>query len=307
MPIPDFQTLMLPLLELLHDGKDRTMREVTESLASNFKLTDDERQELLPSGKQSIFSNRVAWAKTHLKSAGLIDNREWGIVSITDDGRKVLAQKPAMVNMKFLKQFPAYLKFTSQEGQEGQEEKEEVAAAVSTKTPIELMDSSFALIQRATAEELLVRLKKCSPGFFERVVVNVLRKMGYGGVEGMVTGKSGDGGIDGVLKEDKLGLDVVCLQAKRYEDATVGRPQLQGFVGSMDYYKAKKGVLITTSQFSKEAHDFLDRIEGKKVVLIDGPKLVKYMIEYEVGVRLTKQYRVFEVSNDYFDEVEGII
>jgi restriction system protein len=176
----------------------------------------------------------------------------------------------------------------------------------STQTPQELLDASFNTLRKTTAEDLLAKLKTCSSGFFEQVVVRLLWAMGYGGVTGdaSVRGKSGDGGIDGIIKEDRLGLDVVCLQAKRWE-GSVGRPVIQGFVGSMDYIRAKKGVILTTSQFTKDALDFVERIEGKKVVLIDGRKLADLMIEHNVGVKRTKLYELKEVSNDFFDEDEG--
>ena len=224
MAIPDFQSVMLPFLETLRDGKERIMRELTEALAVRFGLTDEERQELLPSGQQTLFSNRVAWAKSHMKNAGLILNPTRGKVSISDAGRKVLEQKPATINCKFLKQFPPYLTFIGQAPGQGTEGKEETVLE-STQTPLELLDASFNTLRKATAEELLAKLKACSPGFFEHVVVRLLRAMGYGGVTGdaSVTGKSGDGGIDGIIKEDKLGLDVVCIQAKRW-DGSVGRP-----------------------------------------------------------------------------------
>lgn len=305
MAVPDFQSVMLPFLETLQDGKERTMRELTETLAVHFKLTDEERQELLPSGQQSVFSNRVAWAKSHMKNAGLLDNPVRGKVSISEEGRKVLLQKPATINCKFLKQFPSYLKFIGQTpGEDDQDEEETVIE--STQTPLELLDASFSTLRKATAEDLLAKLKACSPGFFERVVVRLLHAMGYGSVTGdaSVTGKPGDGGIDGIIKEDKLGLDVVCIQAKRW-DGSVGRPVIQGFVGSMDYIRAKKGVILTTSQFTKDALDFVDRIEGKKVVLIDGTKLADLMIEHNVGVNPTKLYELKEVSNDFFEEDEG--
>jgi len=295
---------MLPFLEVLQDGQERTMRELTELLAVRFKLTDEDRQQHLPSGPQSLFYNRVAWAKSHLKYAGLIDNPVRGKVSISEAGRKVLLQNPATINCKLLKQFPSYLKFVGQTPGHGEEKEETVIE--STQTPLELLDASFNTLRKATAEDLLAKLKACSPGFFEQVVVRLLRAMGYGGVTGdaSVTGKSGDGGIDGIIKEDKLGLDVVCIQAKRWDDS-VGRPVIQGFVGSMDYIRAKKGVILTTSQFTKDAIDFVDRIEGKKVVLIDGRKLADLMIEHNVGVNPTKMYELKEVSNDFFDEDEG--
>jgi restriction system protein len=305
MAVPDFQSVMLPFLEILQDGRERTMREVTEALATRFQLTEEQLQEHLPSGPQSLFYNRVAWAKTHLKNAGLIENPIRGKVRISDAGQKVLLQKPSIINCRFLKQFSSYLKFIGQSSIQGDDEHEE-SVIESAQTPLELLDASFNTLRKATIEDLLVRLKSCSPGFFEQVVVRLLRAMGYGGVAGdsSVTGKSGDGGIDGIIKEDKLGLDVVCIQAKRW-DGSVGRPVIQGFVGSMDYIRAKKGVILTTSQFTKDALDFVDRIEGKKVVLIDGSALAELMIEHNVGVNPTKLYELKEVSNDFFDEDEG--
>jgi restriction system protein len=306
--IPDFQTVMLPLVETLADGQERTMRELTDLLADRFKLTEQERQEVLPSGQQSIFSNRVAWAKSHLKYAGLLENPARGRVRISEMGRKVLADKPQAINIKLLKRFPSYCEFIGKS-----ESKDEPGATSATttvieekRTPLELIDASYKSLRQATSEELLSRLKACSPSFFESVVVRLLVAMGYGGVagHGTVTGKAGDGGIDGVIKQDKLGLDVVCIQAKRW-DGTVGRPVIQGFVGSMDYIRAKKGVIMTTSTFTKDALDFVDRIEGKKVVLIDGDQLAELMIEHGLGVVTTKTYELKEVSNDFFDESEG--
>jgi restriction system protein len=307
MPIPDFQGLMLPLLQVLNDGQEWRMRLVTEALANKFDLTPEERKEMLPSGGQTLFSNRVAWAKTHLKAAGLLLNPSRGKVRLSEEGRKVLAATPAAINCRFLRQYPSYLDLV---GRSRSEDEDNTAASADTtesdQTPLELMDESFHALRRATADELLMKLKDCSASFFEKVVVKLLQAMGYGGVAGeaLVTGGSGDAGIDGIIKEDKLGLDVVCIQAKRWE-GTVGRPVIQGFVGSMDFVRARKGVILTTSQFSREAVDFVDRIEGKKVVLIDGPQLADLMIDHNVGVLPTKSYELKEVSNDFFDEDDG--
>jgi restriction system protein len=303
MAIPDFQTVMLPLLEALQDGKEHTLRQLTASLADHYKLSDAEREEQLSSGN-GVFSNRVSWAKLALKNAGLIDNPKRGVNIITEAGQKVLGEKPDSINCNYLKRFQPYLdsigpKTTEAGGPEV------TTIDESTHTPQELLDSSFETLRKATAEDLLARLKTCSPSFFEQVVVRLLRAMGYGvSGDATVTGKTGDAGIDGVIREDKLGLDVVCIQAKRW-DGSVGRPILQGFVGSMDYYRAKKGVMLTTSYFTSDAHDFLKRIEGKQVALIDGATLVELMIQYNIGVKLTKLYELKEVSNDFFDEDEG--
>jgi restriction system protein len=307
MPIPDFQTLMRPLLEVLSDGKEWRMRDVVDTLATRFRLTPEEREEMLPSGQQTLFNNRVGWAKTHLKGAGLIANPSRGKVNLSDEGRRVLSAHPDAINCRFLRQYPSYLELVgrSRPDVEG-EEQDAIDGTESDQTPLELMDESFHALRRATADELLVKLRDCSPGFFERIVVKLLQAMGYGGVTGeaLVTGRSGDAGIDGIIKEDKLGLDVVCIQAKRWE-GTVGRPVIQGFVGSMDFVRARKGVILTTSQFSRDAVEFVDRIEGKKVVLIDGPQLADLMIDHNVGVLPTKSFELKEVSNDFFDEDEG--
>jgi restriction system protein len=303
--VPDFQSVMLPFLETLQDGQERTMRELTERLALRFKLTEDDRQEHLPSGPQSLFYNRVAWAKTHLKYAGLIDNPVRGKVSISEQGRKVLLQKLSNINCKFLKQFQSYLKFIGQTPDQDGEAGEETVVE-STQTPLELMDASFNTLRKATVEELLARLRSCSPTFFEQVVVRLLRAMGYGGVTGdaSVTGKSGDGGIDGIIKEDKLGLDVVCIQAKRW-DGTVGRPVIQGFVGSMDYVRAKKGVILTTSQFTNDAIDFVDRIEGQEGCTCRRPETCHFDDRTQRRGESDESVRAEGSFNDFFDEDEG--
>lgn len=308
MPIPDFQSVMLPFLEALSDGREWRMRDVTDALANRFQLTPQEREEMLPSGQQTLFSNRVAWAKTHLKGAGLVSNPNRGKVTLSDEGRRVLASHSDAINCRFLRQYPSYLELIGRSrADDAGAEEDTVDSTESDQTPLELMDESFHALRRATADELLMKLRACSPGFFEKIVVKLLQAMGYGGVTGeaLVTGRSGDAGIDGIIKEDKLGLDVVCIQAKRWENATVGRPVIQGFVGSMDFVRARKGVILTTSQFSRDAIEFVDRIEGKKVVLIDGPRLADLMIDHNVGVLPTKSYELKEVSNDFFDEDEG--
>jgi restriction system protein len=229
------------------------------------------------------------------------------MVRITDSGLDALAKNPSVINVKFLKQYPPYLAFIGKTQPEADIDGTSVVIQEEEhRTPLELIDSSFNTLRQAAAADLLSRLKTCSPGFFESVVVKLLLAMGYGGVmgEGTVTGRSGDGGIDGVIKQDKLGLDVVCIQAKRWQ-GSVGRPEIQSFVGSMDLYRAKKEVLLTTSTFTKDAHDFVNRTEGKKVVLIDGERLTELMIEHNLGVVRTKTYELKEVSNDFFDEDEG--
>jgi restriction system protein len=307
MPIPDFQTIMLPFLQLLADDKTRTVKDVTEGLANHFNLSDQERHELLPSGMQSLFSNRVAWAKSHLKHAGLISSPSRGMVSISDPGKSLLKTNPSSIHCKFLKQYPSYLKFIGASSSQGDDKPNVDPSPDLTQTPLELIETSLETLRKSTEDDLLSKLKTCSPAFFERTVVQLLRAMGYGGIngEGSVTGKPGDGGIDGVIKEDKLGLDIVCIQAKRYQEITVGRPEVQKFIGGMDFVQASKGVMITTAQFSKEAYDFIGKIVGKKVVLIDGEKVAALMVEHNIGVVRTKLYEVKELSNDFFDEDDG--
>ena len=295
---------MLPLLECLRDRQSRGIKEVTNLLARKFNLTSDELAESLPSGPQGLFYNRVAWSKFHLKAAGLLDSPTRGMVRITDLGYATLERSPKSIDVSFLKKFPAYVSFI------GKGQQESVDASTSDelpeeerRTPLELIESSFRTLSKATANDLLSRLRSASPAFFEETVVKLLLAMGYGKVpdDGMVTGGSGDGGIDGVIKLDKLGLEVVCIQAKRWQ-GSVGRPEIQSFVGSMDLHRARKGVMLTTSTFTKEAQTFVERIEGKKVVLIDGEHLADLMIEHNLGVVVKNVYELKEVSNDFFEE-----
>jgi restriction system protein len=262
---------------------------------------------MLPSGQSKVFNNRVGWAKTHLKNAGLVDNPTRGKVRLSDRGGQVLAQNPASIDMKFLRQYDGYRSFI------GEIQSDETIASESIQdressqsTPLEQFEASFSTLRAALAEELQSRLIESSPQFFEHIVVKLLHAMGYGGQfgEGRVTNYSHDGGIDGVINEDKLGLDVVCVQAKRWQ-GTVSRPTIQSFVGSMDMIRAKKGVVITTSDYSRDAIDFVDRIEGKRVVLINGKQLAQLMIEHDVGVSTIGTYSLKEVSNDFFEEDLG--
>lgn len=305
MSIPDFQSIMLPFLQVLSDGQERSMKDVTLILAQRFALTDDELEEMLPSGQAKLFLNRVAWSKTHLKKAGLVDNPNRGKVRLSAAGHKVLELPSQSIDMKFLRQFESYRAFTKKsESQNEPAESSEETLEESEATPLELFESSFGQMREALADELLSRLLDCPPQFFERIVVKLLQAMGYGGQfgEGKVTNYSQDGGIDGVIYEDKLGLDVVCIQAKRWQ-GTVGRPVVQSFVGSMDMIRAKKGVVITTADFSRDGVDFVDRIEGKRVVLINGKQLCQLMIDHNVGVSIKGTFALKEVSNDFFEEV----
>ena len=305
MPVPDFQSIMLPFLQMIEDGGERSMREIVDLLAARFSLTEEDLQQLLPSGQSKVFSNRVAWAKTHLKNAGLVDNPSRGRVRISELGRSVLSEHPAKIDIRFLRQYESYQRFTGQIANSTSEATDPNGnlTVADDETPLELFESSYAKLKAALSEELLGKLIESSPQFFEHIVVKLLHAMGYGGQfgEGRVTNYSHDGGIDGVISEDKLGLDVVCIQAKRWQ-GTVSRPTVQSFVGSMDLIRAKKGVVITTSDFSRDAYEFVDRIEGKRVVLMNGKQLAQFMIDHDVGVSVTGTYKIKEVSNDFFEE-----
>jgi restriction system protein len=304
MEIPDFQSIMLPFLQVLEDGQERSTKEMVELLAKRFSLTEAELEQMLPSGQQSIFSNRVAWTKTHLKAAGLVDNPTRGRVRISASGIRILSDRPPRIDVRFLRQFESYQVFTGQKTSgSDQSPVESNPIDAHEATPLELFETSFAGMRAVLADELLNRLLECPPQSFERIVVKLLRAMGYGGQfgEGKVTSYSQDGGIDGVIYEDKLGLDVVCIQAKRWQ-GNVGRPVVQAFVGSMDMIRAKKGLVITTADYSRDALDFVDRIEGKRVVLINGRTLCQLMIDHNVGVAEKGTFVLKEISNDFFEE-----
>ena len=301
MAIPDFQSIMLPLVRHCGDGQEHATSDTVEALATEFSLSEDERKALLPSGVQEIFVNRVAWAKSHLKMAGLLESPRRGVFKITPRGQDVLQKKPTAINLKFLHQFPEYVQFRSIRRTKAETSDE--ADNGHTGTPEESLEVAYAKIRDDLAVDILQRLKICSPAFFERLVVEVIVKMGYGGSRqdaGKAIGRSGDGGIDGMIKEDKLGLDAIYIQAKRWEN-TVGRPEIQKFVGALTGQRARKGLFITTSDYSGEAHDYVSRIETK-VVLIDGETLAQLMIDHNVGVSTITTYELKKIDTDYFTE-----
>lgn len=302
MAIPDFQTLMYPLLKLASDNKEHKLRESIETLAHEFNLTSEERQQLLPSGTQAIFDNRVGWTKTHLIKAGLLQSPRRSIFKITEKGENVLKQNPPKINMSFLKQFPEYREFIKPNIETEKVTIHESEEDIST--PEETLESSYQKIRRNLADDLLTKVKKSSPGFFERMVVELLVKMGYGGSlkdAGRATRITNDEGIDGIIKEDKLGLDVIYIQAKRWDSQVVGRPEIQNFVGALDGQRANKGIFITTSRFSDTALTYVKTIT-KKVILIDGSQLSDYMIDYGLGVSSFANYELKKMDNDYFEE-----
>ena len=304
MPIPDFQSIMLPLLEFASDGIDHDNSEAIEYIATRYNLTEQDRKQLLPSGQQRVLGNRVAWARVHMRMAGLLENRARGVFGITKRGREVWEQKPAKINLKFLQSFPDYIEWRSKKKET---EGSSVTNDSESQTPEEALESAYENLRKALARDLVAQIKKCSPSFFERVVVDLLVKMGYGGSlkdAGEAIGQSGDEGIDGIIKEDRLGLDIIYIQAKRWR-ATVGRPEIQKFAGALQGQRARKGIFITTSDFSKEAVDYASRIESK-IVLIDGDKLSDFMIDFNIGVTPQAAYEVKRIDSDYFATEAGV-
>jgi restriction system protein len=297
MAIPDFQTLMLPLLRIAADGAEHSLAESRSPLADEFGLTDDERAELLPSGQQPRFNNRVAWAKVYLERAGLFAKTRRAHFQITPRGTEVLADPPARIDIAFLKRFPEFDDFR---------EKQTDAPAGGTiedETPEETLQAAYQTIRDTLASEILALVKAASPSFFEHLVLDLMLKMGYGGSRekaGSLTNEGADAGIDGIINEDQLGLDVIYLQAKRWEN-TVGRPEIQKFVGALHGRRAKKGVFLTTSTFSQDAIDYVASVDPK-VVLIDGLTLAQLMIDFNVGVSRSHLYEIKRIDSDYFAE-----
>lgn len=307
MPIPDYQTLMLPLLTIAGDGEVHTKRDAVNELAVQFGLSEAERKELLPSGKQEIFDNRVGWARTYIKHALLIDYVQRGQFRITDRGRQVLAEKPKRIDNAFLRRFPEFVEFQRRSQTPATEENNSTVSAVETDTPDDLMATGYLNRRRQIEQDVLAKVKSCSPEFFERLVVKLLTAMGYGGSladAGKAIGKSGDGGVDGVIKEDKLGLEQIYIQAKRWDSATVGRPEIQKFVGALHGKRARKGIFLTTSAFTKDAHEYASGLETK-VILIDGQQLAELMFDHEVGVSTESKYIVKRIDNDFFEDDAG--
>ncbi len=297
---------MLPFLRFLRDGKEHSLRDAEGELAEHFKLSDAERAEMLPSGQQGIFKNRIGWARSYLKKACLIEAPRRGVFKITDRGIKILESSPGRIDIKFLDQFPEFVEFrdASKSTADGKSESglPEPAPTLAV-TPEEAIESAYQGLRDQLAQELLAVVLGCSPTFFEQLVVDLLVKMGYGGSRrdaGERIGQSGDGGIDGIIKEDRLGLDAIFIQAKRWQ-GSVGRPEIQKFVGALQGQRARKGVFITTSTYTADAIDYASRIDTK-VILIDGRALSNLMIDFGVGVSDSATYVVKRIDSDYFEE-----
>ena len=303
--IPDYQTLMLPVLKLAADGGEHKFSHAVELLAGEFSLSTKERNELLPSGSQAVFNNRVGWARSYLKQAGLLSSPKRGFFTLTPKGAALLAKNPERVDIPILEQYPEFLEFRNRKKDKGENEKPEETSVVSasSQTPEDALASAYSTLRKDLESEILSSVREASPSFFERLVVDLLVRMGYGGNRqdaGKALGKSGDGGIDGIINEDRLGLDVIFIQAKRWE-GTVGRPEIQKFAGALQGQRARKGVFITTSSFTKEAQEYASLIESK-IILIDGDHLSRLMAEHNVGVSTVGQYEVKKLDSDYFNE-----
>jgi len=281
------------------------MRETLDRLGNHFQLAEEDRKRLLPSGRQEVFTNRLAWAKTHLRMAGLIEPTGRGVFKITPRGLELLQTARDRIDLRLLRKQPGYLEARDRK-RDKPEGDGEIAKADADQTPEELMEESFEALRASLGREILAKVKSSSPSFFERLVVELLVRMGYGGTRkdaGQAIGKSGDEGIDGIIKEDRLGLDTIYIQAKKW-DQTVGRPEIQKFAGALQGVRARKGIFITTSDFSKEAVEYASRIESK-IVLIDGEQLWNLMIDFGIGVSTTATYEVKRIDNDYFSEELG--
>ncbi|MCL6458924.1 MAG: restriction endonuclease [Gorillibacterium sp.] len=301
MTIPDFQSIMLPFLKGVADKREYKHSDTIQNLAVLFQLSEDELRELLPSGRQAIFTNRVGWARTYLMKAGLIEYTRRGFCKITVRGLEVLQEAPEFINIAYLRRFIEFSAFHNTKLKE-EPNKDEMDEA-EQYTPEENLEHSYMKLREELVHELLSRLKAGTPNYFERVVVELLVKMGYGGSiadAGKAVGRSGDGGIDGMIKEDRLGLDIIYIQAKRWE-GSVGRPEIQKFVGALHGNRARKGVFITTSTYTKEAKDYVAHIESK-VVLLDGEQVAQFMIDYNLGVTTAAVYEVKRIDTDFFLE-----
>jgi restriction system protein len=300
MPIPDFQTLFLPVLKLFSDQQEHSRTDFIEQLGKAFGLNQEEMSDTLPSG-QKRFSNRINWALLYLTKSGLLESTRRGYRKITQRGKEVIQSNLLRIDTNYLMRFPEFIKFHPPVKKVSDEPTS--PKPIEPLTPEEQLQKVYLELRNELADEILGRLKSCHPSYFERIVIDVIVKMGYGGSRldaGKVIGKSGDGGIDGIIKEDKLGLDTIYIQAKRW-DNTVGRPEIQKFVGALTGQRAKKGLFITTSTFSNEAMEYASNID-MKVVLIDGETLAQYMIDYGVGVSVAAAYEVKRIDSDYFSD-----
>jgi restriction system protein len=310
MAVPDFQAFMLPLMSELADGQEHDLKDLYATLALKLGLSDEDKDELLPSGKQRVYHSRIGWARTYLKKAGLLHTVKRARFIITEDGKNLLATHPPVINKSMLEQYPSYMEFLQLSKSNAKDNSSVPSSNLivdeeNELSPTEQISVSFKTIQSELVDELLDVIRVGSPKFFETLVVDLMLAMGYGGWSkdsGKATQYTADGGIDGIINEDPLGLETIYLQAKRYSEGnTVGRPDIQAFSGALDMQRARKGVFITTSKFSRDALEYVQRIE-KKIVLIDGQQLAEMMIKYNLGVTVKDTYQIKNIDTDYFNE-----
>jgi restriction system protein len=301
MAVPDFQSFFKPLLEIAGDDNEHAIKDARKMIASHMKLTDEDLTDLLPSGTQTKFDNRVAWAKIYLTKARLLETPRRAHFRITDRGRSLLKEGHERIDVKILNRYPEFIEFhTAKSDQPPSSSPSEVSPI---ETPEETLQKAYQSIRNELATEILDRIKGNSPQFFEHLVVDIMVAIGYGGSHadaGKSIGQSGDEGIDGIIKEDRLGLDVIYLQAKRWT-GTVGRPEIQKFVGALHGKRAKKGVFITTGTFSADAMAYVESIDPK-VILIDGKSLAGLIIDYGLGTNIVAKYEIRRIDSDYFTE-----
>jgi len=293
---------MLPLLQFARDGKEHPIYEAIDAMSRVFNLTDPEKNQPLPSRKEPVFDNRVRWATFHLRKAGLLETTVRGRFRIADKGLETLRSQPPEIDMKYLERFPEYTKFRVSKKEEVEVSKDKQTGILSL-TPEELIETGYQSIEHNLVQELITRIRDTPPKFLERLVIDLLLRMGYGGSRvdaGKAIGRTHDGGLDGVIHQDQLGLEAVYVQAKRW-DNTIGRPEIQKFVGALQPHNATKGVFITTSGFTQDAIDYASSIHTK-IILIDGEKLARLMIEHNVGVSTAQVYEVKKIDTDYFTE-----
>lgn len=311
MPIPEFFNFIRPALELHKAGNPVTLAEVEADSVMRFQITPQEREEMIPSGRCSRLYSRVQWALTYLRQAGFIKSVGRGVNQITPAGLQYLPVCPAVIKPNDLRQFPSFAAFQSSKAAQANVSSP-VPIAISVvppvpeqATPEETIADTHAALRESLAQDVLERVKSMPPAFFERLIVQLMLRLGYGGgaeEAGQALGKSGDGGVDGVISEDKLGLDKIYLQAKRYSTGTVGRPEVQAFVGALSGQGASKGVFLTTSTFSQQAKEYARNPHAFKVSLIEGIELARLMIDYDLGVSLVQRYDVKRIDSDFFAE-----
>lgn len=314
MPVPQYYKFHVPMLKFLGDGQRHSIKEVRRAMKEYYHLTDEDVSQMLPSGRVTLFANRVSWASTYLTKAGLIEKPVRGMLVITDAGKAVLRDLPEVIDSKWLSRFESFRQFLNLDKEEAGEDstKEKCPASSSEEsyqnetdeeTPDDLLDDAFQKIQRDLQDSLMEEVMRISPKAFEQMVLDLMAKMGYGTFEnaGHTTSYTGDEGIDGVIMEDKLGFDLICIQAKKWgPDHVVGRPEIQAFVGAIAG-KGGQGLFVTTSSFSRQAKEYAEK---QHIILMDGEKLTSYMIEYNFGVRTKKVFEIKAVDTDVFNEYE---